>query len=373
MICVFWASLIVLGWTYVGYTLTLRLLANRRTTEPPAAGPVGQVSLVIAVKNEEARLAGKLRHLLELHSPALGEIIIVCDHCTDQTAQVAHAFASHGVKCIIHDSGPAGKAGAINAGVAAASGELVLFNDVRQELAPGALERLAAWFHDPQIGAVSGSLEIQSSSAGSGKGLDTYWKMEKRLRHDESALDSSIGCTGAIYMIRRELYQRIPADTLLDDVVIPMLISEKGFRVRFEPQAQAFDPQPLTGSLEARRKIRTLAGNFQMLFRYPHWLLPWRHRLWFMLLSHKYLRVLSPVFLAICLATTIGLLEQPFFQLALSLQLILGLLAIIGMARPDLRARAFALPAAFFLLQLSATRGFFYWITMHTRGQQGWK
>jgi len=373
----FWGSAAVLAWTYVGYALALARTVRRQSLPEPAATPSGAststVSVVIAAKNESARIAGKLEQLLDQNCDLIREIIVVCDHCTDDTAEIVGRFAAQGVRAVLLPEGHAGKGAAVNAGVAQASGELILFNDVRQSLSPDAVRRLAAWFDDPANGAVSGSLEIQSSAQGSGKGLDAYWSIEKRIRHHESQLDSSIGCTGAIYMVRRSLYRPIPHDTILDDVVIPMLIAEQGFRVRFDPEARAFDPQPLTGAQEARRKKRTLAGNFQMLFRHPRWLLPWRHRLWFKLISHKYLRVLSPFFLAVCVVASFGLLHRPFFQLALAGQLALGVLAVVGLAIPGLRARIFTLPAAFLLLQWSVVRGFAFWLSMGMRGQQGWK
>ena len=375
-IVLFWGCVAVLGWTYAGYAIALKRAASR--VKQPAApgvsgGRKGSVSIVIAAKNESARMGAKLQQLLDLGCDLIGEIIVVCDHCTDDTVQLVGRWQERGVKAIELGEGQAGKAAAVNAGVAEARGDLVLFNDVRQSLAPDAVRRLAAWFEDSTTGAVSGSLEIQSSAGGSGKGLDAYWNLEKRIRHNESQLDSSIGCTGAIYMIRRSLYEPIPQDTLLDDVVIPMLIAEKGGRVRFDPEALAFDPQPLTGEQEVRRKKRTLAGNFQMLFRYPRWLLPWRHRLWFKLISHKYLRVLGPLFLVLCLVATLCLLPRPFCGMMLALELAVGLLAFAGLLMPGLRARILTLPAAFLLLQLSVVRGFGYWVSMKFRGQQGWK
>lgn len=374
-VIVFLASAGVLGWTYVGYAIWLRrAAASCKNPAPAPAGPPSSctISTVIAARNEASRIHDKVAQLLSLNCARMTEIIVVCDHCTDDTAEIARA-AHPSVVVVELKEGPGGKGAAINAGVATASGDLILFNDVRQSLAPDAAERLAAWFSDPATGAVSGSLEIQSSVEGSGKGLDAYWSLEKRIRHDESVLDSSIGCTGAIYMIRRSLFKPIPHDTILDDVVIPMMIASQGARVRFDPDASAFDPQPLAGVKEASRKRRTLAGNFQMLFRYPVWLLPWRSRLWFKLLSHKYLRILSPVFLALCFLATLCLAHHPLFLLGLVLQLICALLAVLGLAVPGLRGRIFALPSAFMLLQLSVVRGFVYWLSMTFRGQQGWK
>ncbi len=370
MFC-FSAGLLI--WAYAGYAMWVIKRAARIGQVRPTGGGQATVAIVIAARNEAARIEAKLRSLLAMRCPQLREVIVVCDHCTDNTAQCVDALADSRVICVPHDNGASGKAAALNAGVAAATSELILFNDVRQTLAEDALPLLAAWFAEPSTGAVSGALDIQSSGSGTGRGLDAYWSLEKRIRHAESVLDSSVGCTGAIYMIRRELFETLPADTILDDVVVPMRIAQRGYRVRFDPEARAFDPQPLTGEQEARRKTRTLAGNFQMLARYPQWLLPWRHRLWFDLLSHKYLRIFSPLLLLACGIATAILSSLPFFRLLLAVELGVCGLAVLGMALPGLRARVVTIPAAFVMLQLSVVKGFAFWVGSCVRGLEGWK
>lgn len=374
-IALFWVSAALLVWTYAGYPAVIALAAGRRRADEQAAGgsQALSVSVVIAAKNEAARVAEKIRGLLRQGGDAVREIIIVCDHCEDDTAAQVGSLGESRVRCIRHDSGQPGKAGALNAGVAAASGDLVLFNDVRQSLGDGAIEKLVAWFCDPQTGAVSGSLEIQSSAGGAASGLDAYWSLEKRIREGESVLDSSIGCTGAIYMIRRSLYVPVPHDTILDDAVMPLLIAEKGFRVRFEPAARAFDPQPLAGDAERRRKVRTAAGNFQMLFRYPRWLLPWRSRLWWKLISHKYLRPASPLLLASCLAAAFMLRGHAFYRTMMIAGLAMIALAAAGLLMPGLRAKVFSIPAGFAFLQIAQVQGFIRWLFSLGGKEKGWK
>jgi cellulose synthase/poly-beta-1,6-N-acetylglucosamine synthase-like glycosyltransferase len=196
--------------------------------------------------------------------------------------------------------------------------------------------------------------------------------MEKAIRLAESQVDSSIGCTGAVYAIRRECFEPLPADTLLDDVVCPMQIALRGMRVLFIPEAVALDPQPLSPRNELRRKRRTLAGNFQMLFRYPAWLLPWRNRLVFQLVSHKYLRLAAPFLLlttlgsSLCLAAAGSLLHS----VGAAAQCGFYLLAAIGIALPRARARCFSLPAAFVFLNLTTLLGLMDYLGK--RNRKGW-
>ncbi len=371
----FGLSAAVLVWCFAGYAACLALLARRHRLPHCTAHDHTrrEVSVVIAARNEGPRIREKILDLLKGDISSVREILIVCDHCTDDTAEQARGAGSALVRVIPHDDGPSGKAGALNTGVAAATGDLILFNDVRQRLASDAISRLAAWFDDPANGAVSGSLEIETSSQGTGAALDSYWKLEKKIRQCESEIDSSIGCTGAIYMIRRALYRPLAADTILDDVVTPMNIVAQGFRVRFDPAAKAYDPQTLDGAAESRRKIRTLAGNFQMLFRHPGWLLPSVNRAWWQLVSHKYLRVLAPLFLIGCLLSSWVLRALPFYRLALSAQGALWLCALTGLLFPRVRMRLLAIPAGFLFLQISVVRGFIFWLASLAKPRGGWK
>jgi cellulose synthase/poly-beta-1,6-N-acetylglucosamine synthase-like glycosyltransferase len=182
--------------------------------------------------------------------------------------------------------------------------------------------------------------------------------METSVRQSESDFDSCVGCTGAVCAIRRSLFQPVPQDTILDDVVIPMQIALSGHRVIYDSCAEAFDPQPLDPRAETRRKARTLAGNFQMLLRYPAWLLPWSNRLAFQLISHKYLRLAGPLLLLCALAASAALNAIPLYRACLAIQLLLYLLAAAGLALPSLRTRLFSIPAGFLFLNLMTLRGF---------------
>ncbi len=261
-----------------------------------------------------------------------------------------------------------GKAQGINAGLLAARGDLIVFADARQRFTPDTIARLAAHFSDPRVGAVSGSLEIDPSQTGLGRGVESYWRREKQLRAAEARWDSCIGCTGAVYAIRRSLFEPLPEETILDDVVIPMRIALRGFRVLHDESAPAYDPQPLEPHLEAARKRRTLAGNFQMLFAYPQWLQPWRNRLWLQLISHKYLRLLAPVFLVLVLVSNAALLHEPLYVAAFLGQCGFYLCAAIGLALPALRLKLVSLPAGFVFLNFAVIRAFFAFIASGHRG-----
>jgi len=154
---------------------------------------------------------------------------------------------------------------------------------------------------------------------------------------------------------------------LLDDVVIPMLIATQGFRVVFEPEAVAFDPQTLEPEREKIRKRRTLAGNYQMLFRNWRWLLPWRNRLWWMLISHKYLRLAAPLFLLLMFAANFFLIEQPVYRALFFGQCLFYFMAICGLIFSTKRLWLFSIPAGFVFLNWMALSGLWHYFRQPSR------
>ena len=370
----FWLSGAGVFYTFLGYPLLIGQLSRLRPkmeAKPCENVEWPTVSIVVPAYNEAGRIRGRVQNLLNSDYPADKlEIIVVSDGSTDGTVSAVEGLGEHRVKIIVRPQ-RSGKAACLNAGVAQAVGELVVFADARQSFAHDTIRCLARHFINPQTGAVSGSLEIAPAAGGAGAGVDAYWRLEKYLREAEARWDSCIGCTGAVYAIRRRLYQPLPEDTILDDVVIPMRIAIKGFRVLHDPAALATDPQPLEPQLERRRKRRTLAGNFQMLFRHPGWLLPWRNRLWWQLLSHKYLRLVAPGLLAVVLLAAFALRQHPFYAAMFWAQIAFYVLALIGAATRSLKMPLFSWPAGFVFLNLMTVAGFWYYL--RESGKTGWE
>lgn len=394
----FWFCLLLIGYTYVGYPALLwslvawksRQEAARQSREetlqrskgrplaPTVAAPIGtaavagpagpSVSIVLVVHNESSRLAARIENLAQCEFPGDRELIVVCGGCTDDSAAVA---ASLGAR-VIELPDNRGKASGLNAGVAGARGDLIVFADARQRFHRHAILQLTSAFADPAVGAVSGNLDIAASETGAGAGIDVYWKLERLIRHLESRLDSVIGCTGAIYAIRRTAFEPLPEDTILDDVVIPMRILMSGSRVLFDREATAFDPQELAPDNEQRRKIRTLAGNYQMLFRYPAWLMPWKNRAWWQVISHKYLRLAGPFLLAGCLAASIVVArDSVFFRVMLIGQLFCYALALLGLVFRAVRSPVFTAPAGFLFLQWQGLRALFHYLRIRRSASGG--
>lgn len=361
----FWLSAGLIGFAYAGYPVLCFLLGrlHPRSRHLPPSPSRPRASFLLVVHNEQQRIEARLRNLLESQSAPDDEILIICDGCRDETAARARALNDPRIR--VEEVPRGGKARGLNHGARLASREIIVFCDARQSFAPGATDRLLHHFADPRTGAVSGNLEIEPSTAGAGRGVDVYWRLEKFVRRWESAFDSAIGCTGAIYAIRRKLFEHLPVDTLLDDVVIPMRIANRGFRILFEPEAVALEPQRLDPAKERRRKPRTLAGNYQMLFRYPGWLLPWRCRLWWQLFCHRYLRLMgAPLLLTTLTSSALLARTLPFHRAVFAAEGVLLFLAALGLIFPRISSRLVTIPAAFLFLQWTSVMALLFYLRM---------
>jgi poly-beta-1,6-N-acetyl-D-glucosamine synthase len=336
MKAVFWVSLGVVLYVYGGYPLVLAAWARVvRRDWRVAAEHLPPVSIVVAARNEAARLAGRVENLLALDYPAERlEIVVVSDGSVDRPAEVLAAYtspapwrkggASASVRLI--EVGPHGKAAALNAGVAAARHDVLVFADARQRFARDAVRRLVSNLADPTVGAVSGELvldcETGTSASTVGEGVGAYWRFEKWLRARESAIDSMLGATGAIYAMRRTCWRPLPEGTILDDLLAPMLAVLAGWRVVYDPRARAFDVTAPDVAAESRRKTRTLAGNYQVLAIEPRLLVPVLNRVWLQYVSHKLGRLAVPWALVLMLlASTVLAFSSAFYLGAATVQL----------------------------------------------------
>ena len=288
------------------------------------------------------------------------EILIVSDGSTDGTAERARADEHAGMR-VIAFAARRGKPVVLNEIVPRSGGDIVVLADARQLFDPGAVRELVAHFADPEVGAVSGDLILTDDGRGTsvGQGVSAYRRYESYVRLCESRVDSSVGATGAICAIRRDLFAPLPEDTILDDVLIPMRIARRGYRVLFEPAARAFDHAPATAREEFGRKARTLAGNFQLFFR-ERWLLnPLGNRLWLQTVSHKGLRLLGPGLLLAAFASNLILIGRPGYRLALLMQGTFYASALLGgLLRGRVRRLSlFSLPYTFCVVNGAALAG----------------
>lgn len=347
----FWLSALALFHTFVGYPLVVLLQARWRARPLRRSTATPTVSVIVAVYNGAGQVESRLANLAALdYPPGLLDIVVVCDGCEDDSAARCRRFGDERVRVLEH-ARRRGKAACLNDAVAAARGEVLLMLDVRQRLEPEALRELVANLADPAVGVVGGELCFEDPQTGFARSVDAYWRYETLIRRSESASGSTIGVSGALYAMRRELFQALPEGTVLDDVLVPMRAARAGWRVVFEPRARAWDRPSTEPAQEQRRKIRTLAGNFQLLQLAPWLLSPARNPLWFRFASHKLLRLLAP-WLVLLLGVSATLLANVHLLCALTLAALLAGLAMVLAAR--------LVPAAGRWLPVRLSVAFFY-------------
>ena len=288
---VFAAAVTLVVYVLFGYPVLLWLLSRGPGRPVRRQSFFTTVSVLLPVRNGEQWISAKLRSILDLDYPReLVEVIVVSDGSTDATASIVRSFASEGVRLL--DIAPGGKARALTAALAEARGEILFFTDVRQRLERDSLNHLVACFADPTVGVVSGELIILDGDTLEEASTGLYWKYEKWIRTRLSHIDSIYGATGCIYAMRTELAVPIPDGILLDDVYQPLAAFFRGYRVILDTSAKAYD-NPTSLDSEFRRKVRTLAGVYQVLRYYPQLLGP-KNRMWLHFVSHKLGRLVLP-------------------------------------------------------------------------------
>lgn len=335
----FWLSLLGVLYAYFIYPLLL-LALGRVAARPIAAAQTGvgryNVSLIIPVHNETRVLPAKLGNLAALEYPAERlQVIFVSDGSTDGTLDLLRTEQPRLPfrMTLVDIPQRKGKANALNAGLAEANGEIVVFSDVSILLEPQALGNILRPFADPHIGCVSGEDHI---AGGAGEGL--YGRYELFLRNRESALGSIVGASGSFYAERRSLCRPFQ-EGLAPDFLSVLNTVEQGHRAITEPSARGFMTAVAKPGQEFQRKVRTLLRGITTLFAKPALLNPLRYGLFaFFLWSHKLARWLVPFMLITALLANFALYDEPLYTLLLIMQIafyVLALLAGRGVAGLD--------------------------------------
>ncbi len=333
---IFWIAIALVAYTYALYPVLVVLLARGLGRGPASAPVTPPLTVVIAAHNEEPRIAARVRDLLDQEYPPENlHVIVVDDGSTDGTA-VAADIGDPRVR-VIRLAENVGKAAALNAGIAATTTELLVFTDARQRFAPGALRMLAEPFADTEVGAVSGDLVIEPDAAGRAADIGLYWRIETALRENEARLGWLHGVSGAIHAMRRELVPTLPDGLILDDMYMPITTAFANRWVWMTRDAVALDSASKDESEEFRRKLRTLAGNWQLMAKLPRPLNPLGNPMWFAFVSHKLLRLVAPWALIAALVASLCT-WQPFYLALFALQLLAYAIATMALVRPQLTA-----------------------------------
>lgn len=285
---------------WIGYPCVVFALAWARRRPAAVAPQANQpsVSVVLATAGSAADIRVRIANVLQTtYDRSKLDVIVGLDAVNKQARADELRDIDPCVQIVEGDS-PGGKAATLNAAVRASTSDILVFTDTAQTFRPDVIPQLVRSLSAPSVGAVSGMLE----TAANGKNrtlADQYWRYERRLRKAEARVHSAIGVTGAIYASRRDLWEPLPADLILDDLFVPMRLVLSGKRIAYNDAAIATDARAFAPRQEYQRKVRTLTGVIQLCAWLPKVLNPVSNPVWIQFVCHKLLRLLTPYLAAI--------------------------------------------------------------------------
>ena len=314
----FWISLAIIFYTFFGYGILLYVLVRLKRLFRPAKpvlysfDDMPSCTLIVADYNEADYITQKIENTLALRYPE-GKLkfVFVTDGSNDGTPEIVKAYPD--IK-LLHDDARRGKISAVHRAIEQVDTSLLVFTDANTFLNPDAMLLLCRHYKDAKVGAIAGEKRVMiedAADATAGEGI--YWKYESKLKAWDSELYSVVGAAGELFSIRRELYEPVPSNSVLDDFMISMRIAEKGFKIVYEPEAYAQELSSANIAEELKRKVRIAAGGIQSIIWLNKLLNPFRFpTLSFQYLSHRVLRWTITPFLMICalLANLIILFDQ---------------------------------------------------------------
>jgi biofilm PGA synthesis N-glycosyltransferase PgaC len=419
---VFWISCLIFLYNYAGYAILVYFVnrltkGKRHPTAPPAHDPGSSpnVAFIVAAFNEEDCIGQKITNSLEQVYPAgKMKFYFITDGSTDRTMEIILKYPSIQ---LLHQPERRGKSAALNRAVQAVDEEFLVISDANTLLNPDATANIVRHYQDHRIGGVAGEKKVlpvlpvtgpnaslaaaipaaPSSTAypqpptdlpaaagppapaapatspdepGSGEGL--YWKYESTLKKLDSDFYSVVGAAGELFSLRKSLYEPLPHNVILDDFVLSLRAAQKGFRIKYEPDAYAMELPSFSMKDEQKRKIRIAAGGFQAIGMLLPLLAFWRYpRLSFLYVSHRVLRwTLSPLCLILALISNALLAtgSAPIYIALLGAQILFYGMAALGALMPSFQQRfkPAKLAGYFVFMNVSVILGFFRFL----RGKQ---
>ena len=359
----FWFFTFTLIYIFIGYPLILKCIASLKTFRPAYRNNyTPTISIILSVYNEEQVIVEKVNNFLSLDYPHESiEMIIISDKCTDKTEELIRLFNCRRIKLLVQDR-RSGKTPAINRGVSVATGDVLVFTDANSIFMKDALKILVRHFDDPKVGLVSGRSIYLDSRNRKEEISSLYRKYEESIKKAESRVSSIVGADGAIYALRRELYEPLNP-RYINDFIHPIQVVLKGYKAINDTKAicsEVIDEQ--ADKDELRRQTRIMAQSWLIYFsqigqliRKMKWTYFWE------LTSHKFLRWIALPVMFILFIFTIMLFKQgALFQVAFFLQIIFLCSIIFGRRR---KAKWLQFSYFFFLIHFAALLGLYNFLS----------
>lgn len=371
---IFFISCLLVFYNYAGYAIIVYLVNALQKKESAKENNdfFPSVSFIVAAFNEEDCIRQKIINSLEQNYPADKiEYIFITDGSSDNTPEIIRTYSSvH----LLHSPERKGKSAALNRAVSTAKNEILIFSDANTLLNKNAIRNIASHYKNEKVGGVAGekkvtSLPARQGEVGPGEGM--YWKYESFLKKIDSEFYSVVGAAGELFSVRKQLYEPIKDNVILDDFVISLQTAQRGYRIIYAPDAYATELPSFSLHDEQKRKIRITAGGFQAIWILRSLFYFWKHpKLSFLYISHRFLRwAVTPLCLILALISN-GILfftsDNYLFKILFITQLCFYTMAFIGSFIPkNNQLKILKFSYYFVFMNISVIRGFFRFL----RGQ----
>jgi cellulose synthase/poly-beta-1,6-N-acetylglucosamine synthase-like glycosyltransferase len=317
---VLWGSFLLVFYAYFGYPLLLiavnsvsRVIDYNSLDYPENL----TVTLIIPVHNEQAVIEQKLDNTKALDFSGVLQVLIISDGSSDDTVPIVKDYQGLENLTLIELEQRKGKANALNAGLQAASGDIIVFSDASIMFDPQAVTEIVRPFALDEMGCVSGEDLIEG---GGGEGL--YGKYELFLRRQESSTGSIVGASGSLYAQRKEIVTPF-IEGVAPDFYSVLNTVERGYRAISISESFGYMKAAESYKDEFNRKVRTLIRGITALFKKSRLLNPFRYpRFSLYLISHKLVRWLVPFCLISLLISNLFLLDTPFYMTLFLIQIL---------------------------------------------------
>ena len=377
---IFWLLAFIVFYTFIGYGMLLWLLVKvKEKLHPAKQWPVEEefpdVTLLIAAYNEEDVIAEKMLNCRALDYPADRlHFVWVTDGSSDRTPELLSAYPEN---TVLHDPVRAGKTAALNRAIRFIDTPIVVMTDANTKLNAEAIYNIVRKFDNPKVGCVCGEKRVVGENGNAAATEGVYWKYECFLKDLDDRLYSTMGAVGELCAVRRSLWEDIPADTLVDDMILSMGIVRRGYKIAYCKDAYACETPSADIAEERKRKVRLGAGGFQATVKLRDLLNPFKYGVVaFQFGSHRVMRwVLTPSAIVLLLPVNVALvcLGAPlFYTVVLALQLLFYLCALVGLIA-DKRGvhTVFHIPYYFLFANFTTFAGLKYYLNFN--GNAAWE
>lgn len=370
---IFFLLLFIVFYTYLGYGILLWVLVKtkkqlKKEKIYPTTSNLPEVTLFITAFNEEQIVDEKMQNCHELDYPKDKlNIVWVTDGSNDGTNDKLKAYPD----ATVHYSPERkGKTAAMNRGMTFIDTPIVVFTDANTFINPQAILEIVHCFDNPQVGCVAGEKRImihtEEGAAAGGEGL--YWKYESFLKKLDSQLYSAVGAAGELFAVRTSLYEQMPEDTLLDDFILSMHITMKGYTIDYCDRAYAQENGSADMKEEEKRKIRIAAGGLQSICRLSDLFNIVKYKtLSFQYISHRVLRwSITPISLFLLLPLNVVLAitspHSSLYCVFLLLQVLFYTAGFYGyyLSTRSIKNKLLYVPYYFLFMNINVIKGFLY-------------